>query len=48
MQSQDVFTAPMFPGDRYVSVNKQIGSEWTIVLSAIATLEEILHKEEQP
>jgi hypothetical protein len=47
LTSADVFTAPYFPGQAYHSVAKDIGSEWTLALTAIHELERALAEAEE-
>lgn len=42
MTSSDMFTAPYYPGEKYAKIEKQIGSKFCVLVSAINKLEEAL------
>ena len=44
--SSDVFTAPYYPGKRYNSINKHMGSDLCALWTAVQSLEKFLRPEE--
>ncbi len=42
MQSTDVFTADYYPGKRYASIAKDIGSEFVLAVTALRDLQRLL------
>jgi hypothetical protein len=46
MSSTDVFTAPYHAGEKYNKINKEMGCEFVVALTALRDLKELLKEEE--